>query len=191
MRKIIIIAFVTLLMINCVNSDVFCCEDPDTDQDKCWITGDCCGDEWYSSCYNFEIDVVGTSIFRVGQKTPVVLYIKNTGYYSDSYIITNPPEIESETPHLIQIDMTDATQVTDVPGGQTKRVYPKITIFSSNVVGYINFTATSPNVGSKSRKLYISGSDNYLSLPEFSSISFMELMIMSWIVYYFLIRKEI
>ena len=192
MKKIIITSFVFLLMINCVNSaDVFCCKELVTYQDKCYITGDCCGGYWYNSCYDFEIDASGTSVFRVGQKTPIVLYIKNTGYYSDSYTITNPPEIESETPHLIQIDMTDATQATDVPGGQTKRVHPKITILSSNVVGYVNFIATSPNVGSKYDDLYISGSDDYLSLPEFSSISFIQLMLISWIVYYFLIRKKI
>ncbi len=193
MKKVIITSIVFLLIINYANStDVFCCKELVTHQDKCYNTGDCCGGYWYNSCYDFEIDASGTSRFRVGQKTPVILYIKNTGYWPDSYIITNPPTIEeSETPHLIQIDMSDAIQATDVPGGQTKKLYPKITILSSNVVGYVIFTATSPNVDSKFTKLYISGSDDYLSLPEFSNIAFIQLLFTSCIIYYFLIRKKI
>ena len=192
MKKLILITFLfSLLILNNANAG-FCCNDLNTGQKKCWNNGECCGTPgyWYESCYNFEIEVKGTNVFRVGQKTPIVLNIKNTGLWSDSYTITDPPEIDSENPNLILVDMAGQTEIINVSYGQTKLVYPKITVLTNTITGIITFTGTSVNAGSKSADFNILDSDNYLSLPEFSSIIFIELIILSGAVYYFLIKKS-
>ena len=86
--------------------------------------------------------------------------------------------------------MAGETEIINVAYGETKSVYPKITVLTNTITGIITFTGTSVNAGSKSADFNILDSDNYLSLPEFSSIIFIELIILSGAVYYFLIKKS-
>ena len=179
MKRIIIVILFSLLLINITYAS-YCCQDPDTYQDKCYSDddGECCGGIWYSSCYDFEIEVSGTNIFTIGQKTPVTIYIENTGAYSDTLTIS----ALSSNPSIILVDMTGADIVTVHPG-QTKKVYPRITVLAPNP-GSVTFTADSPQAGSKFAVLTILESDSYYSLPEFSNWWFASLILLVGIIYF-------
>ena len=48
---ITIIVFVIAFFLSFINAySAFCCKDLVTDQKKCYNTGECCGDYWYTSC---------------------------------------------------------------------------------------------------------------------------------------------
>ena len=186
----ILFSIVFLMIITGVYAG-FCCRDPDTMQKKCYDTGECCteADIWYPSCYDFEIGVSGARSFKVGEKSPVIVYITNKGSYVDSYGMAY--EIISLNPNLILVDMTDAALIKDINPGETKKVYPQITILLSTVTGRVKFTATSQERPAiqKSAELPILESDKYLSLPEFSILGFFNLIILVIAVKYFLNRK--
>ena len=187
----IIFSIVFLMLIAGVYAG-FCCRDPVTLQKKCYDTGECCTDAgiWYPSCYDFEIGVSGERSFKVGEKSPVIVYITNKGSYADSYGMAY--EIISTSPNLILVDMTGAALIKDINPGETKRVYPQITILSSTATGKVIFTAASqarPAV-QKSAELYILESDNYLSLPEFSILGFLSLILLVGIFRYISIKRR-
>jgi len=183
--KKIILSVVTILFLLSSAYASFCCKDPETSQDKCWNIGQCCGGFWYTSCYDFDIRTQSSRSFVVGRQTPVVVYIENTGSYTDSYTLTGL----SDNP-LILIDMSGAGQVSDLGSGEIKKVYPRITVLSNTAIGTVTFTATSISTGTqKSAILNILESDNYLSLPEFSLLGIVTLMMSIWVVY-FLNRKQ-
>ena len=192
MRRIFLFIILFLMITTSSVYSAFCCKDPSTGQDKCYATGDgeCCGGYWYLSCYNVEINVASSGIFRVGQKTQVIVYIKNTGYYTDSYTLSY--SINSPFSSQILVDMTGATQISNLTPGEIKRVYPRITILSSLVTGTITFTVQSQSKPSlqRSATLTILESDAYLSLPEFSTIFLIQLTLFVGVVYCFLTRKQ-
>ncbi|NCO96691.1 MAG: hypothetical protein GW865_01215, partial [Candidatus Aenigmarchaeota archaeon] len=114
----------------------------------------------------------------------------NKGSYADSYDLSY--EIISTSPNLILVDMTGAALIKDINPGETKRVYPQITILSSTATGKVIFTAASqarPAV-QKSAELYILESDNYLSLPEFSILGFLSLILLVGIFRYISIKRR-
>jgi len=181
MKKFLLLVSLFILFLSHNVNAAFCCGDPDNPgQDKCWNTGECCNGIWYESCYNFEISTSGSRAFRVGQKTPVVVYIKNTGFYTDSYTITG----ESDD-SLILVDMSGATQAIDIGSGQIKKLFPRITVLSSTAIGVVTFRATSTSSDvEKSAILNVLESDNYLSLPEFSILGSFQLFVSIAIVYF-------
>lgn len=185
MKKIIIL-FLLFLSFDSVFS--FCCKDPLTGQDKCYSTGMCCDGYWYPHCYNFELDVRGPPAFRIGQKTVLLLYVKNTGTYSDSYDISY--HLTSVNPSLILVDMEGASEATNVDPGEIVTLYPKITILSSLASGTLTFKGVSRSMPTLERTtdFLINEASGYLSLPEFSVFWTLQLMILAIVL--FLISKN-
>ncbi len=186
MKKMVFALIFSLFLIRGINAG-FCCKDPNTGQEKCWDYGECCNGFWYISCHDFTISVSGPNVFRVGQKTPVTVYIENTGAYSDSYTLTY--EVRDCNPDLVQVDMTGADQITNLGPGEIGKVYPRITVLASTVTGTVRFNATSTKPETKYDDLLILESDVYLSLPEFSGIYFIQLSLLIGIIYFLKTRN--
>ncbi|MEM5793004.1 MAG: hypothetical protein QXY45_01420 [Candidatus Aenigmatarchaeota archaeon] len=183
MKKLFVILII-LLSID-LSFAAFCCKDPntcedinnlDTCQDKCYNTGACCNGLWYSSCYDFDIWVVGPSVFRIGRQTPVVIYIKNKGAYTDSFSITAEP---SDSRILVEMSGADSATIL---AGEIKRLYPRITILTS-LTGEVTFRATSPHA-TKEATLKITESDLYLSLPDFQGFTPIILLFLVGFIYF-------
>ena len=176
----------TILIISVLTTTAiyaFCCEN--AGQWKCYTTGECCGGDWYESCNDFEIYTSGARAFRIGQKTHIILYIKNTGAYEDTYTLT----AISNDPTLILVDMTGATNATVSPS-EIRKLFPRITVLSNTATGNVIFTAESSNGDKESTTLVVLESGDYLSLPEFSIFGLVQLFFIAGIVYYFLTRKQ-
>ena len=166
----------------------FCCKDRASGESKCYSTGYCCNEYWYETpCFSFNTWVEGPSMFRVGQQTPVSLYVENTGAYTDSYDVTY--EVQSATPNLIIVDMRGATTISDVFPDEIDVAYPRITVLSSTASGYVVFRVTSQGNTSvqKTATLRIVESDSYLSLPELGTFS--TFLMITLAVFLFIFRR--
>jgi hypothetical protein len=180
MKKTIILFLVILLSSQYVYA-AFCCRDIITDQEKCYIDGECCAGYWYPSCYDFDFDIFGPRSFRVGQPTPITIYLQNIGALSDSFTIT----VVNDNPTWVEVDMTDANSVSNLVQGNSIRLYPKIKVLSSTATATLNFIVTSLTSGdSKTKTFYITETDYFLSLPEFSVIGFIEMISLIGIIYF-------
>jgi hypothetical protein len=181
MKKISIITIISIFLItfNIVNA-AFCCTDGETGQERCYLDGDgeCCGGYWYPCCHGFEVSISGPHVLRIGQKTPITIYIENTGAFTDTYDIS----IEDVSDDRIIVDLTDADSLTVGPG-QTRTLFPRVTILAP-IIGSVTFRIGSIEADYRSFLYEIFESDDYLSLPEFTQFSMGGLMLLIGIIYF-------
>ena len=181
MKRVMIITIIfTFLIIFSITNAAFCCTDGATGQEKCYLDedGECCGGYWYPCCYGFNITISGPNVIRIGQKTPITIYIENTGAFTDTYDI----EVEDISDDRILVDLTDADSVTVGPG-QTRTVFPRITVIAP-ITGTVTFRIGSFEAGFQSLIYEIFETDDYLSLPEFTQFSMVGLMLLIGIIYF-------
>jgi len=203
MKRTIIITFLifTLLYLSNVKSQVeqpapagyFCCNSTIPDQKKCYSTGECCligeKDEYWDpiGCYDFKIWLEPErAAFVTGKKTPINLYIENTGVYTDNYQISytvNPS-------HLALVDITGISYVKNVGSGEIRLVKPRITVIAWRTPGYVDFTVTSDSGSSKIKRLTILESELPVSLPEFGFYGMTGMIILAGIIYFLIKRKH-
>jgi len=199
MKKTIIIVFLifTFLYLSNVESQVeqpapagvFCCYDSINLQDKCWSTGECCNGVWYPSCYDFKIWLEPSrAYFVTGKKTPINLYIENTGFYTDNYEIS----YTISDPTYVLVDISGISPVRNVGPEEVRLVQPRITVLSANLPGTIDvdFTVTADSGSSKTKTLEIIESQVPISLPEFGFFGMVGMIILSGIVYFLIKRKH-
>jgi len=192
MKKIILIVLLTtlLLIIGEVYS-VFCCEDPETGQKKCYSTGQCCDDLWFPVCFWFDVWVEPKSrMFTVGESTTVNLYIHNVCPYPDNYDVTY--EITAGNPNLIKVDLTGFEYVEDVGPKEIRVIYPRITILEKSATGSILFNATSEgnNTVYNNATLTVLQGDLPVSLPEFDYMGLFVIIFLIGILY-FIYKKNL
>lgn len=194
MKKIIyfsIVFFLSYLSLiglgfsDCTPSNPCCCAD------KCYTSGVCCridqpDEYWAESCYRFKVWVEPESAsFVVGHKTPINLYIENTGDYTDNYRIT----YNISNPNLALVDITGISEVKNVGPDEIRKINPRITVLSSLLQGNVYFNVTSDSGFINYARLDIRESELPLSLPEFGFFGLIIMIIMAGIVY-FLIKKK-
>ena len=158
-------------------------------QRRCYSTGVCCAigtpDEYWSSgsCYSATIIATGPGIYAIGQKTPITILITNNGAYADTYNLSYT--IESSNPNLIILDITGATTLT-VGAGQTGNVVPTVTVLSTGVSGKIIVNVTSVSDPTQWRTANVTIIEGYLpfSLPEFSSVWIILIIVLSGFAFY-------
>jgi len=191
MKKIILFVLMLTILLNIekVNAS-FCCEDPQTGQEKCFSGGQCCNESWYFSCFHFDMWVEPTrGIFTVGKQTNVNLYIHNLCPYPDNYNLTF--NITSGNPALIKVDIMGFDYIQDVGPGEIRMVYPSITMLESSATGQVFFNATSEGNSTvqKNATLTVLPSESPVSLPEFDIIGLVFIVLLVGIIY-FLNRSE-
>lgn len=188
--------FLFIILINhvlalCTSQDPCCCQTyPESGQKRCYNSGVCCDvgspDEFWDpeTCYNFNLTVSRPKVFRVGQETPITLYLKNTGAYTDNYYLSNTTS--SPNPQLIILEFS-VDEVSDVAPGETRLLNPKITCLSATATGDINFTARSESYPLRERSALFSIIECGLplSLPEFNDILILAIILSSTLIYYF------
>jgi len=175
----------------CTRETPCCCQEYPGGEKKCFTEGYCCyvGEErefWNPiSCFDFMVWVEPTrSMFTVGSKTRINLYIKNLGY-ADNYYVTH--NITSDNPHLIQVDMTGVSPVNDVAYEETRIVYPRITVLESHTTGVVFFNVTSEtnmNVSRNATLTILEGGDLPLSLPEFDFFGLIAIIFLASYLYF-------
>jgi len=170
-----------------------CCQPAPGVPKRCYNSGYCCRigkpDEYWDpvSCYNFTVWVEPKSAaFVVGKKTPINLYIENTGDYTDNYGIT----YTIDNANLALVDITGISEVKDVVPDEIRKVNPRITVLTSLLEGYVRFNVTSDSDISKIARLYIRESELPLSLPEFDFFGMIEMIILVGIIYFLIKRKH-
>ena len=181
--------FMDLAFSECSPLTPCCCQEHPGGAEKCFTQGLCCGygDEQFwdpVSCFKFDMWVEPRStMFTVGRKTNVNLYIHNLGIYPDNYNLTY--NITSGNSALIKVDIAGFDYVKDVGPKEIRVVYPAITILESGATGNIFFNATSEGDNRKQNNatLTILPSDFPLSLPEFDFFSLFVIVVLSGIIY--------
>jgi len=185
MRRIIFIIFFLIVFLSFSKVQAFCCKDLATDQSKCYTMGECCNGYWYPSCYRFKVWLEPKrAAFVTGQKTPINLYIKNTGVYTDNYRISYTINPSS----LALVEISDSF-VNSVGAGEVRLIQPMITVRAATSTGYVDFNVTSVKAGEIIETLTILESELPLSLPEFGFFDMICLIIFSGIIY-FLLKQE-
>ena len=162
-----------------------CCQEGS--QKRCFTSGICClqgttGEFWdSSSCYRFKMWAEGPSVFTIGQKTPITLYLQNNGAYSDTYSISyvlDPPT------SAVSVEMPVSQLV--VSATDTDFIKPRVLVMTTNYAGKIVFTGVSASDPSKigTAEIKISEGLRY-NLPEFSGVLFLPvLMLVGSLVFY-------
>jgi len=180
--------FTDLALSKCSPYSPCCCQEYPGGEEKCFTQGFCCGSGYEQfwdpvSCFKFDFWVEPkSSMFTVGKKTSIILYIRNTGAYADNYNITY--NITKGNPSLIQVDMSGVSPVENVDKGEIRKVYPTITVLATIVSGEIFFNATSLtdlNI-TRNATLTILPSDFPVSLPEFNFLGLICIMIFTTII---------
>jgi hypothetical protein len=122
-------------------------------------------------------------MFTLGAKTYVILYVKNTGTYTDSYNIGYT--ITQGNPNSINVDLTSIQQGITLGPSFTQPLYPIITVFTTKDHWDVIFNVTSIGDSSMYRTatLNIMESDYPLSLPEFGVFGLIEIIILVVILY--------
>jgi len=175
---------------DCTREIPCCCQEYPGGEKKCFTEGICCyiGDprEFWNpvSCFDFMVWVEPTrSMFTVGKKTAVNLYIHNLGY-TDNYHITR--NVTSDNPHLIQVDLTGVTPVYGIAFDETRIVYPRITVLESHTTGQVLFNVTSesnPGVF-RNATLTVIESELTMSLPEFEIFGLFVIILLAGAIFY-------
>lgn len=188
----LVFVFLLLLNLEASNGANICCKispEPDA-QKRCFSTGICCRkgstkEEYWSekSCFDFSIWTSGSRSFRVGQKTPIFLYLENNGSYIDSYDINYT--IEPANTVVIKLDMSGVSPVIDAEPNVPKRLQPQITVLSTTANGIITFNATSRGDNSIKRNatFKVMESDFSFSLPDFNALLMIQVMIFTGLIY--------
>jgi len=124
-------------------------------------------------------------LFTIAQKTPVNLYIKNTGYYTDSYDV----EAINPNPAVIDIDISGSSPTKPIDIGTTELVRPWVTVLATTTSDEIIFNVTSSTNPEKYRTAILSISEGLpISLYEFSILSLIILMVLAGIVYFYVMK---
>jgi hypothetical protein len=194
---IIFFVFFTFCMetnLACSPSAGCCCNSTIPNQKKCYTSGQCCkmgaSDEYWDpvGCYNFNAWVQPKRIMlTLGTKTPIILYVENTGGYTDTYDVNY--RITSGNPSLINVELTGVTPTGSVASSEIKKLYPRMTVLSAINSWEVTFNITSrvdPSIYKNTTLTIIEG-DNPLSLPEFGIFGLMEIFIL--IVTIYLIKR--
>ena len=168
-----------------------CCMNATLGGRMCYPSGVCCKknlpDEYWhpTGCFDFKLWTEPTTMmFNVGKKTRVNLYIENTGTYDDNYTVE--AIIDEDKRALIQVDMSYVTPTGIVNVGEIKKLYPQITILSTDASeGTVIFNVTSEG----DSKLYESSAlivqaGLPTSLPEFNFLSMFVLIGLVGIIYF-------
>jgi hypothetical protein len=143
-------------------------------------------DEYWdeTGCRDFKVWVEPKRIMlTLGTKTSVILYVKNTGTYTDSYHVDY--EINPLGSTTIYIDLTAIPDEFTVGPGATQTLYPMITVLTTTDQWDVTFNVTSlgdPNMY-RTASLTIMQSDYPLSLPEFGIFGLMEILILVATIY--------
>lgn len=196
MKKIILTMILFLFVfVNIVSAyfrgcepDTPCCcrPSPESPEKRCYVSGVCCNiggsNEYWDpeSCYNFDVWVSGPSTLVVGEPTDISLYIKNTGALTDSYDISYKVD-PSNSFIIVNLDQTNSG---DVSQGEIKVLTPTVTVLFSGASGEVNFRIRSVNRGLQKNAVYkINESELFVSLPEFSTIFVIALVVASVIIF--------
>lgn len=185
MKKITALTIIFLLTILSVNAQTFCCKDFVTKQQKCYATGSCCNGYWRETCYDFEVWAAGPGTIRVGEITPISIYIKNKGIYPDSYTISgylSPPT------NLINLDMTTSTRVTDVIGDQPAVKTALVTAFVFGATSTVMFDVTSDSTGITKQANITVTAELPASLPEFDASGTGIIILVTGLLYYIILN---
>ena len=166
---------------------VFCCRDRSDNQEKCLSIGECCDGYWYPRCNDFTAWLEPkTAAFVVGQKTPINLYIENTGVYTDSYDITYT--VSDAT--LVLVDITGISSVKNVVPEEVRLVNPMITVIRKDH-GTVDFIINSDSgLPPQSVTLTILESELPMSLPEFGLYGMSGMIILAGIIYFLIKWKH-
>jgi hypothetical protein len=170
-----------------------CCNSTVLNQKKCYTSGECCrmdmSDEYWNEtgCRDFNVWVEPRKIMlTLGTKTPVILYIDNFGSYTDAYNVNY--EIIPVGSNSINVDLTGSIptgNTGNVAGGETKKLYPLITVFTALNTWDVTFNVSS--IGDptmyRTAKLSVLQSEYPLSLPDFSIFGLIEIVVLVGIIY--------
>ena len=186
MKKIILLILISIFLLNIgLVEAAFCCIDPETGQEKCFSEGQCCFDVWYPGCFWFDMWVEPSStMFTVGKKTNVNLYIHDVCPYPDNYDLSY--NIISPNPNLIKVDITGFEYIKDVNPNEIRVVYPGITILEASATGKILFNATSEGNSTiqNNATLTIYQSEFPMSLPEFEFSGIVLIVALTMVIFY-------
>ncbi len=160
----------------------------------CYTSGECCkkntpNEYWHPlACFDFEMWVEPNNmLFNIARKTPVNLYIKNTGTYDDNYTIEYRVQ---GNPAVIQVDITTVTPTGLIGVNEIKKLYPIITLLS-DTTGKVTFNATSQGnkVVQKIAEISVRGSSP-ISLPEFNEFGLTSFILSAGILYFLYMKKR-
>ena len=172
-----------------------CCQTASgSGQYRCYNSGICCrigtAQEYWDpvSCYRFTAWLEPhRAAFVVGQKTPINLYIENTGDYTDSYEIT----YSTSDPNLVLVDVSYISSVKNVGPGEVRLVQPRITVISAILQGTVDFIINSDSgLPPQSVTLTILESELPMSLPEFGLYGMSGMIILAGIIYFLIKWKH-
>jgi len=171
-----------------------CCQTASgSGQYRCYNSGICCrigtAQEYWDpvSCYRFTAWLEPhRAAFVVGQKTPINLYIENTGVYTDSYDITYT--VSDAT--LVLVDITGISSVKNVVPEEVRLVNPMITVIRKDH-GTVDFIINSDSgLPPQSVTLTILESELPMSLPEFGLYGMSGMIILAGIIYFLIKWKH-
>jgi len=124
-------------------------------------------------------------LFTIAQKTPINLYIKNTGYYTDSYDV----EAINPNPAVIDIDISGSSPTKPIDIGTTELVRPWVTVLATTTSDEITFNVTSSTNPEKYRTAILSIAEGLpISLYELSILGLITLMVLAGIVYFYVMK---
>ncbi|MBU5690077.1 MAG: hypothetical protein QXM68_03245 [Candidatus Aenigmatarchaeota archaeon] len=174
------ILFIILLLLS-INSSYayFCCRDIETNQQRCYSSGNCCNNYWYQNCNDFEVWVTSTK-FWIGKQTPVNIYVRNTGAYTFSYQIIDYRVFGNS--QLVLIDLPDSD--IKLAPSTTGYLQPKILLLSQIRGDPIQVSFWISNGYAIKRVDMFVTSDEMLNLNEFSFVLLFVLMFSSAFLIY-------
>ena len=161
MRIKTLILILLLLLPTTFSFPYLCCRDRSTYQYKCFKGGECCNGFWYPACRNFDVWIIGKRM-TIGEPTPLPVYVRNKGAYTDTYRITLY-QVSPTGNAIIDIQ----TNEISIPPSDVKAFTPIVILLSSQQTT-ITFTVTSDSGLSKQASVTLSGESMY-SMSEFSS----------------------
>ena len=137
--------------------------------------------------YNFSIWVEAPSLFTIGKKEEVYIYIKNLGNRKDSYTISYTKEAVdqqlNDVSHLLTVEMP-SNKVEALQAGKVSATVATILVSGPIREGRVTFNVVSDTDPTIERSaLIIIRGGLPTSLPEFGNIGMIGVMILATLIY--------
>ena len=169
-KKFILISLVFILSLSLAYGYI-CCRDYQTNQQRCFIDGECCSGFWYEDCEGFEIWSDNQRAV-IGMEKPVNIYIRNTGGYTFDF------KISSYQTNSDNIIVNLPSHSTSIGSRMTGYLQPKIFLKSQTTHPIpVTFTVTNGHI-TKEITVNIS-SEEYFTLSEYGIFALLILLTFS------------
>ncbi|MEM5878374.1 MAG: hypothetical protein QXF12_05860 [Candidatus Aenigmatarchaeota archaeon] len=175
-KRIILTVLIMIFALNTANAYI-CCRDYQTNQQRCFASGECCGGFWYQDCEDFEL-WSGDHKATIGMERPINIYVRNLGGYTFEYTVTS---YQTSSSNVI---VSLPSHSTSIGPKLTGYLQPKIVLLSQTTSPIpITFTVTNRHT-TKQITVNVS-SEEYFSLSEFGILTMIALMASSMIYMFF------